>query len=67
MTKTVSLGSANPLTVTNLGGGTKKWPLFIWKSARVKIVKKHILQSAEHINDEDSRPNFRSGYLPDSN
>ena len=48
MTKTVTLGSANPLTVTNLGGGTKT-DLFTWKTARVKIVKKH---SCSTLNTE---------------
>ena len=50
MTKTVTLGSANPLTVTNLEGEHKKLPLFTWKTETVKIVKKHFLQSAERIN-----------------
>ena len=42
MAKTVTLGSTNPLTVTNLGGGEgTKTDLFTWKTAPVKIVKKH--------------------------
>ena len=49
MAKTVTLGSANPPTVTNLGGGGTKTDLFTWKTARVKIVKKH---SCSTLNTE---------------
>ena len=38
MAKTVTLGSANPPTVTNLGG--QKWPLFTPKTAWIKIAQK---------------------------
>ena len=59
MTKTVPLGSANPPTVTNLGGGAQKLPLFTWKTAWMKIDQKRPLGSTERKNDEDS--NFRFG------
>ena len=39
MTKTATLGSANPLTVTNLGGGGTKTDLFTWNRATVKLLK----------------------------
>ena len=48
MAKTVTLGSANPLTVTNLGGGgAQKLPLFTWKTAWIKIAQKRPLESTE--------------------
>ena len=40
MAKTVTLGSANPSTVTNLEG--QKWLLFIPKTAWIKIAQKWI-------------------------
>ena len=57
MAKTVALGTANPQTVTNLGGS--KLPLFTQKTAWIKIAQKRPLESIEHKNDEDS--NFRYG------
>ena len=58
MAKTVTLGSANPPTVTNLGGGAK-WPLLTPKTAWIKIAQKRPLESTERKNDEDS--NFKFG------
>ena len=52
--KTVTLGSANPLTVTNLGGG-QKWLLFTPKTAWIKIAQKRPLESTEHKNGKDSK------------
>ena len=57
MAKTVTLGLANPLTVTNLGRGAQKLPLFTWKTAWLKTAKKRPLESIKHKNGEDS--NFR--------
>ena len=57
MAKIVTLGSANPPTVTNLGG--QKWLLFTPKTAWIKIAQKRRLESTERKNDKDS--NFRFG------
>ena len=59
MAKTVTLGSANPLPVTNLGREAQKWPLFTWKTAWIKIAQKRRLESTERKNDKYS--NFRFG------
>ena len=59
MAKTVTLGSANPLPATNLGGGAQKLPLFNPKTAWMKIAQKRPMESTEHENGEDS--NFRFG------
>ena len=52
MAKIVTLGSANPPTVTNLEG--QKWPLFTPKTAWMKIAQNRPLESTEHKNGEDS-------------
>ena len=59
MAKTVTLGSANPPTVTNLRGRLKNCLLFTPKTAWIKIAQKRPLESTERKNDEDS--NFRFG------
>ena len=57
MAKTVSLGLANLLTVTNLGEEAQKLLLFTPKTVWIKIAQKRPLQSIECKNGEDS--NFR--------
>ena len=46
MAKIVTLDSANPPTVTNLG--ESKWPLFTPKTAWINIAQKRPLESTEH-------------------
>ena len=43
MAKAVTLGSANPPTVTNIGG--QQLPLFTSKTAWIEIAQKHSLES----------------------
>ena len=61
MAKTVTLGSANPLTVTSLAGGRGGTEIaFIYlEDGMDKNCSKRPLESSEHKNGEDS--NFRSG------
>ena len=57
MAKTVTLGSANLPTVTNLGGS--KLAFIYPKTAGIKIAQKRPLKSTEHKNGKEG--NFRFG------